>query len=138
MNVFSGMGRLTREPELKATQNGISYVHFTIAINRRFKNKQTDQYETDFIRCTAWRSTAEFIAQYFQKGQMIAVVGTVQTRTYEDEMKVKRTATEVLVDQVSFTGDRKDSGANRNTTPDASNLSDNWLPEDDTALPFDL
>ena len=79
MNKAILMGRLTRDPELRQTHVGVDVVSFSIAINRRFQKDQTD-----FINCVAWRQTAEFVAKWFQKGSMIAVVGSIQTRRYTD------------------------------------------------------
>ena len=83
MNKVILMGRLTADPELKQSQNGTSVCRFTIAVNRRFKNAQGG-YDADFLNCTAWKQTAEFICRYFKKGQMIAVEGALRTSSYQD------------------------------------------------------
>lgn len=101
------MGRIVHTPELKTTQSGTSVVSFTLAVERSYAPKG-QQRETDFIDCVAWRNTAEFICRYFGKGQLIAVVGELQTRNFEDKQGNKRKAVEVNVSQVSFTGDRRD------------------------------
>ena len=103
------MGRLTAAPELKTTQSGISTVRFSIAVERRY-NKQGDERQTDFIDCVAWRQTAEFVSKYFNKGSMIAVIGSIQTRSYEDKNGNKRKAVEVQVDNVSFCGSKSETG----------------------------
>ena len=103
------MGRLTAAPELKTTQSGISTVRFSVAVERRY-NKQGDERQTDFIDCVAWRQTAEFVSKYFNKGSMIAVVGSIQTRNYEDKNGNKRKAVEVQVDNVSFCGSKGETG----------------------------
>ena len=97
MNIVALMGRLTADPELKHTPNEIAVTSFTVAVNRYTKEKQAD-----FIRCTAWRHTAEIVCKYFQKGKMIAVTGSIQTRNYTDRDGNNRTATEVIVDHVDF------------------------------------
>lgn len=107
------MGRLTAVPELKTTQNGISTIRFGVAVERRY-NKQGEEKQTDFIDCVAWRQTAEFISKYFNKGSMIAVVGSIQTRSYEDKNGNKRKAVEVQVENVSFCGSKGESGNNPN------------------------
>lgn len=107
MNVAILMGRLTDTPELRKTANGISVTSFSIAINRNFKSG--DERQTDFINCVAWRQTAEFIANYFTKGAMIAVEGSIQTRKYTDKDGNNRTATEVVVNQAHFTGSKRDN-----------------------------
>ena len=103
------MGRLTAVPELKTTQSGISTVRFSVAVERRY-NKQGEDRQTDFIDCVAWRQTAEFVSKYFNKGSMIAVVGSIQTRNYEDKNGNKRKAVEVQVDNVSFCGSKGETG----------------------------
>lgn len=97
------MGRLTKSPELKKTPSDISVCSFTIAVERRF-----DKEKTDFINVVTWRQTAEFVAKYFTKGQMIAVMGEIQNREYEKDGQ-KRTITEVVASQVSFCGDKAES-----------------------------
>lgn len=99
------MGRLTADPELKSTQGDISFCNFTVAVDRDFKNKDGER-EADFIPCTAWRQTAEFICKYFSKGQAIAVHGTLQSRRYEDKDGNKRTAYDVVVANAWFAGDK--------------------------------
>lgn len=101
------MGRLTAEPELKSTANGVEVTSFTIAVERSY-TKSGEQRQADFIDCVAWRKTGAFICQYFKKGSMIAVTGEIQTRNYEDKNGNKRKAVEVVVDEVSFTGERND------------------------------
>lgn len=103
------MGRLTAVPELKTTQSGISTVRFSVAVERRY-NKQGEDRQTDFIDCVAWRQTAEFVSKYFNKGSMIAVEGSIQTRNYEDKNGNKRKAVEVQVDNVSFCGSKSETG----------------------------
>ena len=82
---------------------------FSIAIDRRFKNANGER-ETDFINCVAWRQQAEFLAKWFTKGRMIAVVGSIQTRRYVDKDGNNRTAVEVVADELSFCGDRSGEG----------------------------
>ena len=101
------MGRLTADPELKKNASDLSVVSFSVAVDRAYSK---DKQETDFINCVAWRQTAEFISRYFSKGRLIALEGRLQTRTWTDRDGNKRYTTEVLVDQVSFTGEKKDDG----------------------------
>ena len=105
MNKAILMGRLTSDPEMRQTQSGVSCARFTIAINRRFQRD-----ETDFINCVAWRQTADFICKFFTKGNMIAVVGSIQTRSWEGQDGKKNYATEVVVDEAHFTGSKSESG----------------------------
>ena len=110
MNKVILMGRLTRDPEMRQTPNGVSVCSFSIAVNRRFAKE--GQQTADFINCTAWRQQAEFICKYFQKGAMISVIGNLQTRTWENQEGKKQYATDVVVDEVYFTGSRNESSAN--------------------------
>lgn len=109
MNKAILMGRLAADPELRRTPNDIAVISFTIAISRPFSKDGVQQ--TDWIDCVAWRQTAEFISRYFNKGKMIMIEGSIQTRTYEDKTGNKRKAVEVLVDRCEFCGD-----GNRNNT----------------------
>ena len=109
LNVAVLMGRLVADPELRQTPNGIAVTQFRIAIDRRF-NRAGGERQADFIDIVAWRQTAEFVCKYFRKGSMIAVQGSIQTRSYEDKNGNKRTAVEVVADNVSFTGSKSESG----------------------------
>ena len=117
LNKIFIMGRLTRDPELRRTQNGTAVTSFTLAVDRDFKS-QSGEKETDFIDVVAWRSTAEFAAKYFTKGRMAVVEGRLQLRDWTDKDGNKRRNAEVLADNIYF-GDAKkdaDSGAARPTT----------------------
>lgn len=94
------MGRLVADPELRQTPNGVSVVSFRIAVDRNYSKDKERQ--TDFIDIVAWRSSAEFVSKYFSKGKMIIVEGSIQTRSYEDKNGNKRTAVEVVADNVMF------------------------------------
>lgn len=101
MNKVILIGRLTRDPELRTTKSDIPVCSFSIAVDRRFKNANGER-EADFINCVAWRQQAEFVSKYFSKGKKIAVVGNLQTRSWEDREGNRRTATEAVVDEVEF------------------------------------
>ena len=103
------MGRITRDLELKTTPSGVSVLTFSIAVDRSFV-RQGEERQADFITCVAWRQQAEFINRYFGKGRMIAVVGNLRTRTYDDKNGTKHYVTEVYVDEASFTGEPKQQG----------------------------
>lgn len=133
MNKVILMGRLTRDPEMRQTANGTAVAGFSIAVNRRFQKDVTD-----FINCTAWRNTAEFVCKYFQKGSAIAVVGSLQNRKYTDKDGNERTATDIVVDEVHFAGSK---GSGENTTsdeapPEFSTEFASVLPDDVDDLPF--
>ena len=114
-------GRLTADPELKQTQNGIAVVSFTLAVNRRFTRGADGQgnSQADFINCVAWRQTAEFISRYFKKGSSLCVTGSIQTRTWNDTTGAKRYATEVVVDEAMFVDSRSDNAGQSGYVPDA-------------------
>ena len=101
MNKVILIGRLTKDPEVRNTQGQTAYCNFTIAVDRRFKD-QNGQRTADFINFIAWRQTATFLGSYFRKGSKVAVVGSIQTRTYDDNQGQKRYVTEVVVDEVEF------------------------------------
>ncbi len=103
-------GRLTATPELKTTTGGISVTTFSIAVQRNYKNAD-GSYSTDFINVTAWRNQAEFISRYFEKGQLVTVVGSLQSRNYEDKMGNKRTAFEVVAEETLFAESKRDSSS---------------------------
>ncbi len=103
------MGRITADPELKTTNSGLSVTSFTVAVDRSFV-KAGEQRQADFINVVAWRGTADFVTRYFHKGSMIAVQGSIQTRSYTDKQGNKRIAFEIVADNVSFCGSKSDSG----------------------------
>ena len=103
------MGRLTTDPELRTTSSNISFVRFSVAVDRAYQKQGTER-QTDFINVVAWRQTADFISRYFRKGQMIAVQGSIQTGSYEKD-GVRRQTFEIVADNVSFCGSKNESGA---------------------------
>ena len=145
MNKVQLVGRLTRDPELRTTGNGISVCSFTVAVNRRFRNAQ-GEYEADFINCVAWRQSAELLAKYFTKGRMVGIVGSIQTRNYEkDGQRVY--VTEVTVEEVHFV-ESKNASADSSShvaAPGNASANDNSfdidssfmaMPSADDDLPF--
>ena len=137
------MGRLTADPELRTTPNGLSVTSFTVAVDRNYKSG--DERQTDFINCVAWRQTADFVTRFFKKGQMIAVQGSLQVRNYEDKNGNKRTACDVVADNVSFCGSKSEGnsfGAPRQESAPAVSYqsadagSFSVLPDDNQGFPF--
>lgn len=106
------IGRLTADVEMRQTNNGTSVASFTLAVNKPY-NKENDHPEADFIDCVAWKTTAEFISKYFEKGSKFAVCGRLQTRTYEDKEGKKRKVTEVVVDEVDFVEKKSESSSDQ-------------------------
>lgn len=101
LNVAAIVGRLVADPELKHTAGDVSVVSFTLAVGRSYAKAGTER-QTDFIDVVAWRSTADFICRYFRKGQLMAVQGSIQTRTYQDKNGNNRKAVEIVADNVHF------------------------------------
>ncbi len=118
MNKVVLIGNLARDPELRTLENGVTLCRFTLAINRRFVNAQ-GQREADFVSCVAWRQTAEFISRYFTKGRKMALTGSIQVRSFEQD-GVKRYSTEVVADEVEF--------VDRIPQPGQPNYDDGYVP----------
>src|SRR5690625_3866754 len=102
MNRTVLVGRLVRDVDLRYTQSGDAVDNFTIAVNRPFKNKETDVTDSDFVICVIWRKPAENIANYMRKGSQIGVDGRLQSRTYQDKDEKIVYVTEVVADSVQF------------------------------------
>lgn len=105
-------GRLTADVELKQTPSGVPVCSFSVAVNRK-----GGEQKTDFIKCVAWRQTAEFISRYFRKGSSICVVGNLQQREWKDKDGNKRIETEVIVDEANFVDSKSDAPADQKATP---------------------
>ena len=106
LNTVVLLGRITQDIELKSTTGGTSVIQFTVAVDRNF-SKKGEEKQTDFIYCVAWKQTADFISKHFGKGRMIAIEGRLQSRTYDDKNGTKHYITEIIVENVSFTGEPK-------------------------------
>lgn len=140
-------GRLTRDPELKTTQNGLSVATFTLAVNRQFSDKNGNR-EADFINCVIWRKGAENLSNFTSKGSLIGVDGRIQTRSYDDKNGQKVYVTEVVVDSFSLLESKKDkqnnasgynagnNNANSNNTQDPFNGNGDTVDITDDDLPF--
>ena len=105
------MGRLTKDPEVRYTQNNIPVANFSIAVNRRF-TKENDEVKADFFNVIAWNKTGEFVSKYFKKGQQVAVVGRLQNRNWDDQNGQKHYATDVVAEEVDFAGSKADKNNN--------------------------
>lgn len=128
-------GRLTADPELKMTTNQITVTSFSLAVDR--KTSKEAEKKTDFINVVAWRHTADFITKYFRKGSPICIVGTIQTRSWEDQHGNKRYATEVVADEASFVESKsssEQSGLMPNVTSQTIPNFEEIPPDED--LPF--
>ena len=146
------MGRLTRDPELRYTQSQIPVASFTLAVDRDYSGRDGGDRQTDFIDCVAWRSTAEFISKYFQKGSMAVASGRLQLRDWTDKEGNKRRNAEIVVDNIYFgESKRRDGEAPQNNSYSASSYGSDYasqsapsavqnefeeLSDDDGELPF--
>ncbi len=136
------MGRLTADPELRQTPNGVSVTRFTVAVDRGYV-RAGEERKADFITVVAWRQTAEFVSRYFSKGSMIAVQGSIQTGSYEKD-GIKRSTFEIVADNVSFCGSKSESGnvgapRTQDTAPASfsnGSVDDFSAIADDDDLPF--
>ena len=104
-------GRITADPELKTTPSGVSVTSFSVAVNRRFGNKNGEEQQADFFNVTAWRQTAEFITRYFRKASSICVEGTLQTRNWTDQNGQKHYMTEIIADNAYFVDSKSETPA---------------------------
>ena len=136
LNKIFIMGRLTRDPELRRTQNGTAVTSFSLAVDRDFKNADGTK-DTDFIDVVAWRATAEFVAKYFTKGRMAVVEGRLQMRDWTDKEGNKRRNAEVLADSIYF-GDSKKDTEDRDGRYGGARRSSGFseIDEEDEGLPF--
>lgn len=126
------MGRLTADPELKTTSSGLSVTRFTVAVDRQYQKDK--EKKADFINVVAWRQTAEFVSRYFSKGSMIAVQGSIQTRKYTDRNGNNRTSFEIVADNVSFCGSKKETGGSyTDINVKRQESMDNFGPDSDVA-----
>lgn len=136
MNNWTGMGRITKDIDYQTTPNGITVAKFTIAINRDYTNSD-GKYDADFIPCVAFKNLADFINNYFSKGKLIAVCGSIQTRTWEKDGD-KRYATEAVLNKAEFTGEKSDGGGQAQSQPQQqpSTLGSGFDTVDNDKLPF--
>ena len=123
-------GRLTKAPELKQTQNGKSVCSFTIAVDR-----SRDREKTDFIPIVAWGKTAEFVNQWLGKGDLITIVGRIEVRNYDDKNGNKRTATEIIADEVLFGGSKNTTNASEKPAESKNGVFEQ-IDDDGADLPF--
>ena len=133
MNNVSLTGRITKEPELRFTQNGNACCMFTLAINRKYKDKNGET-PVDFIPCVAWGNQATFINDYVVKGNLLEVAGNIQSRTYQTQSGDNRQVIEVIVDSVSNLTPRPKEEPTKNFEPNFKNQNEIYFNNDD--LPF--
>lgn len=133
LNHICVMGRLTRDPELRRTGNGTAVTSFTVAVDRDFSPKDGGEKETDFIECVAWRSTGEYVARNFTKGQMAVISGRLQIRNWTDKDSQKRRTAEIVADSVYF-GSSKKPAADAPQQPSEEDYA--VLEDSDAQLPF--
>ena len=139
MNKVFLIGNLTRDPELSETPSGVAVCHFSIAVNRNYSSGDGER-QTDFFNCVAWRGLGETIARYTKKGKKVSIVGTIQTRTYENNQGVKVPAIDIVAQDVEFLSP-KDGGDGFDDVPPASTGGARRKPtvkpmDDDSDMPF--
>ena len=157
MNKVILVGRITKDPEVKTTQSQVTVCSFTLAVDRKFKTA-TGERQSDFLSCVAWRQQAEFLGKYFKKGSRMSIVGSLQSRSYDDTNGKKVYVTEVIVDEIEFVDSKQDSHSNGTSSAPIENQSTKSqgktagkqyatvtapaffdpCMDDDTTLPFDL
>lgn len=137
MNRVVLVGRLTKDPELRTTQKGVSQVRFTLAVNRRVANEE-GEHEADFISCVAWRGIADTIYKYFKKGKEIAIEGRIETSSYDASDGTKRYTTDVVVDNLTFIGNKEEKKESKVDEPLFKEQDDDsdLVTLDDDELPF--
>ena len=149
MNKIVLIGRCVRDPELKTTESQVAVCSFTLAVDRKFKNKDGER-QADFISCVAWRQNAEFISKFFTKGSRICVTGALQTSTYKDKDDKTIYKSDVVIEEAEFIDSKKDLEPQRPPVPSSgAEKVNSYLPEevdngfypsldDSTELPFNL
>lgn len=130
LNVIAVMGRVVADPELRKTTTGISTTTFTIACDRNFV-KSGSERQTDFFDIVAWRQSAEFASKYFKKGQLVAVNGSLQTRSYEDKNGNKRKVYEIVADNLHFAESRNSGGGGNTAVAEAPAAAARVLPQEE-------
>ena len=131
------MGRMVRDPELRQIDNGTSVTSFSVAVDRNYVDKTTNERQADFLNVVAWRQTADFVCKYFHQGDMIALEGSLQSRKYTDKDGNNRIAIEIVASNISFCGGKNGGNANTATTNDApATMVANAPSEDNDELPF--
>lgn len=138
MNNVNLIGNLTRDPDMKYSQSGSAVMNCNIAVRRAFKNKQTGDYESDFINLKAFGKTAELFSNSLRKGSKVGLTGTIQTGSYENQQGQKVYTTDVVVNQVTFIESRRDSNQLSNQSNQNNDPFENGAPIDiqDDDLPF--
>ena len=134
MNKITLIGRLTKDPETKNLSEDKQVTNFTLAVNRKVAGE--GQPQADFINCQAWNKTSQFISKYFTKGQQVAVVGRIQTRTWDDNEGKKRHTVEVVVEEVFFTDSKKENSNSNSSNYSTSNNNTCNVFDEDNELPF--
>ena len=141
LNIIVLQGRLVRDPEMRTTQSGVAVASFTLAVDRDFGGRDGGEKQTDFIDCTAWRHTAEFVSKYFSKGRMAVVSGRLQIDNYTDNDGNKRKAAKVIADNIYFGDSKRNDGTAGGQSDETASLTpapSGFVPVDvdDGELPF--
>lgn len=135
MNKVILIGNLTKDPELATTNSGVSVCRFTLAVSRNFSNAEGER-ETDFLNIIVWRNQADNCHKYLKKGSKCAVVGTIQTRSYDAQDGTKRYVTEIIAENVEFLNSRSSDDSNGQVKSESKKEVAELQPIDDDTLPF--
>lgn len=130
LNRITLQGRLTKDPEIRSTQNQTIFCNFMVACDRNFSG-QDGQKQTDFLPCIAWKQRAQLLGNYFHKGDMMIVSGSLTSRQYDDQNGQRRYVYEVLVDEIDFCGSKSDGKTREDPQAEP-------LPDDNSPLPFEV
>ena len=141
LNIIVLQGRLVRDPEMRNTQSGVAVASFTLAVARAFGGRDGGEKQTDFIDCTAWRHTAEFVSKYFSKGRMAVVSGRLQIDNYTDNDGNKRRSAKVIADNIYFGDSKRNDGTAGGQSDEAASFTPApsgfvQVDVDDGELPF--
>lgn len=142
MNSVSIVGRLTKDPELRYTNNGTAQCRLIVAVDRGLSKDKREEAENkgyataDFISCIAWSNTAEMIVRYFSKGKQIALNGRIQTGFYDDKEGRRVYTTDVIIERVTFIGSRDDNTGKKSRPSGYQGLDDESIPNYDDDIPF--
>lgn len=127
------MGRLTRDPELRTTQSGVSVTSFSLAVDRDFKSKESGEKSTDFIDVVAWQQRAEFVCKYFSKGRMMIVDGRLQIRDWKDKDGNNRRSAEVVAENIYFGDSKRDGGGSYGPPPYGNPISSSYSGSEESS-----
>ena len=135
MNKVILIGNLTRDPELSETPSGVAVCKFSLAVSRDYTNAEGNR-DTDFFNITVWRGRAENCGKYLKKGNKVAIVGSLQTRSYEDKDGIKRNVTDIIASEVEFLTPKQQANQDEESVVSVTRQRPQLEEIDDNKLPF--